>query len=227
MADRRINILETLAHDLRGPLSPLQTAVYLLRQDRLDPGRQAELLDIIDRQTARLSDMFQEVADWNRAEQGRLINHRETTGLSALLDLARASSARSSIPSGREATLDVQLDPAVHEAGIAGDTQRLVQMFASLLAYARAGAAGGGVRVTGQRVAGNRAWVCVRADDAGPAQDAVGDLFSSPQAAPFDEGLGLRLMIAEAIAEAHGGRLSAAVSDAGGSELLIELPIAG
>ena len=35
--------LDRLAHDLRGPLMPLQTAAYLLRSGHLEPERQQEL----------------------------------------------------------------------------------------------------------------------------------------------------------------------------------------
>ena len=47
--------LERLAHDLRGPLAPLQTAAYLLRNGQLDDTRQLELYDLIERQTRRLA----------------------------------------------------------------------------------------------------------------------------------------------------------------------------
>ena len=75
--DPSATLLDRLAHDLRGPLSPLQTAAYLLRRPDLEPERRDELLAIIDRQTTRLSSMVQEVSDWTRARQSRLVSRRE------------------------------------------------------------------------------------------------------------------------------------------------------
>ena len=46
--------LDRLAHDLRGPLTPLQTAAYLLRSGQVTPERQQELFALIERQTRQL-----------------------------------------------------------------------------------------------------------------------------------------------------------------------------
>jgi hypothetical protein len=60
----------------------------------------------------------------------------------------------------------------------------------------------------------------------GPAPDAaqLATLLLQPQAEPFDEGLGLRLLIARAIAHAHGGELEALVED-NRLRLRCELPL--
>jgi signal transduction histidine kinase len=76
--------LDRIAHDLRGPLMPLQTAAYLLRSGQLDPVRQAELVDVIDRQTRQLSRMIEELGDWLRASQQRLIADAVRGALDAL-----------------------------------------------------------------------------------------------------------------------------------------------
>ena len=59
--------LDRLAHDLRGPLAPLQTASYLLQREDLDPARRQELLGMLERQTRRLGRMLDEIDDWARA----------------------------------------------------------------------------------------------------------------------------------------------------------------
>ena len=53
-----------------------------------------------------------------------------------------------------------------------------------------------------------------------------GGRLDAPLPAPHDDGLGLRLMIAAAVAEAHGGTLRAQARDGGGVRFECELPVA-
>ncbi len=57
-----------------------------------------------------------------------------------------------------------------------------------------------------------------------PEGDALGALLEQRQAEPFDEGLGLRLLLAREIARAHGGTLSATADAAGKLRLACVLP---
>ena len=69
--------LDRLAHDLRGPLTPLQTAAYLLRSGQVEGERQQELFVLIERQTQVLVRMIEELSDWTRVSQDRLLGRRE------------------------------------------------------------------------------------------------------------------------------------------------------
>lgn len=208
--------LDRLAHDLRGPLSPLQTAAYLLRRDDLGPDRRLELLDIIDRQTARLSSMVQEVSDWMRAQQSRLAGHREPFSVPMLVELGCAELA--SIGG------NVDLPESLDEAMVDGDSQQLVQMFSTLVSYAQSRAGAASVDVAALRV-GDR--VCVTISQCGPpmSQELVAALFRAPQPTPFDEGLGMRLLIAQAIAQEHGGTVTACATSDTATEIRVELPL--
>lgn len=208
-------LLQRLAHDLRGPLSPLQTAAYLLRRDDMDPERRRELLEIIDRQTARLSGMVQEVSDWMRARQSRLVDHREPVGASMLVELACANAG----PMVR-IVLPEALDPAM----IDGDAQRLVQMLSTLVGFMRAKAGETGVWVR-TSLAGNELRVVIEAPGAAWADGEREALFNDAQATPFDEGLGMRLLLAKAIVQAHGGEVDAGESTANGAWLDVRIPL--
>ncbi|MCA1714678.1 MAG: hypothetical protein LC715_06070, partial [Gammaproteobacteria bacterium] len=127
--------LDRFAHDLRGPLTPLQTAAYLLKSGQLEPARQQELFELIERQTRRLGRMIEEVADWSRASQGRLLGPQETCEAALLLDFAVSGMApgRSALP----AITDDSGEGRVH-----GDQVRLAQLLRSLVDYAAARAGG-------------------------------------------------------------------------------------
>jgi K+-sensing histidine kinase KdpD len=198
--DLQASMFDRLAHDLRGPLTPLRTATFLLRRGDLEPARQRELLAIIDRQTARLGGMVQEVADWQSAARGRLRSQEDVTELAVLVGLACESMS----PCGG---VEVELGDALANACIAGDAQRLAQMLATLLAFARARADDPAIRVSG-RFDGDDAMLAIGLGYSSGAPTRVGDgLFAGPEGTPFDDGLGWRLMIADAIARAHGGKL--------------------
>lgn len=209
--------MERLAHDLRGPLSPLQTAAYLLRRDDIGAQRHGELLDIIDRQTTRLGGMIQEVSDWVRAQQSRLVGRRELLSVPMLVELGCAELA--------SLGGSIELPEALDDVHVLGDAQLLVQMLGTLVAYARSATESGGVGVAASL---NNGLVEVRISIKGtpPGDDVLETLFMAPQHPPFDDGLGLRLLVARSVAEEHGGRLAAATAEPGAWELRIELPAA-
>ncbi|MBA2238463.1 MAG: HAMP domain-containing histidine kinase [Lysobacter sp.] len=213
-----------LAHDLRGPLSPLQTAAYLLRRDDIGAQRQRELLDIIDRQATRLGSMLQEMADWMRARRGNVGTRREAVNVPLLVELACADL----VATGGTMELPAELD----DVEVFGDTQHLVQMLGTLVAYMRERAGDADVCFRGS-LDDDGMLMVVESFDKDPQRPASGQsfpgsfdgLFTSPEPAPFDEGLGLRLLIAHAIAEAHGGEVSAVVTPSGHARFSVRLPV--
>ena len=105
---------------------------------------------------------------------------------------------------------------------MAGDQRRLVQLLRTLLGHAKAHADGGlpSVRVF---LEGDRLVVEVTAAG-GPPGDA--DLLEVPVPDREGDSLGLRLLVARAIAEAHGGGQEAGDA-AGRLQLRCWLPVAG
>lgn len=192
--------LDRVAHDLRGPLTPLQTAAWLLKSERqhLDPQRQQELLDIIERQSRRLGRMIDEVDDWSRMQRQRLLGETLPSGLASTLDLAI-----SAIPG---CMIEPQLEPGSDDVCIECDQFRMVQAFQVLVQHSNARDPAASLHVSrhGDQVE-------VRLLDRGGAvdADAASQLLEQPNPAPSDEGLGLRLMLARAIVEAHGGTVGA------------------
>ena len=204
--------MDRLAHDLRGPLAPLQTAVYLLRRDDLDPARREELVAMLDRQTRRMARMLDELDDWTRVGRDELLGHTERCDLALLLDFAMVAAGVNGTP--------VDGDGALVE--VLGDQKRLTQLLRTLVDLGIAG--GGAPRL---KLQADAALARVEACMPGPPPDACGlaQLFERPQAQPYDEGLGLRLMLARVIARAHGGELTALVEN-DALVLRLELPLA-
>jgi signal transduction histidine kinase len=209
--------LDRITHDLRGPLMPLQTAAYLLRSESDGNPRVRELADIVDRQSQRLARMLEELGDWSRACQQRLRVQSERSPLGMLLDLA--------VGAMPPTALQPDVDGDALDATVEGDPQRLVQMFAILLAHAQARDPERAPMVEA-RQAGGRIRVVVRDRGAAPEPAQRDQLLSAPQSTPYDDGLGLRLLVARAIAEAHGGRIEVDGAPGEGLALACELPLA-
>lgn len=205
--------LDRLAHDLRGPLAPLQTASYLLQRDDLDPLRRQELLAMVERQTRRLGSMLDELNDWVRAGQQRLLGPRELCELALLLEYALVGSGLAGIAVDEDGSIAI----------VDGDPHRLTQLLRALLDYA---GNRGSPPVLSLRSGDGRVRIEVRIPGAAPEAAQLQVLLQQPQAEPFDDGLGLRLLIARAIAQAHGGELEAIVED-NRLRLRCELPLAG
>lgn len=207
--------MDRLAHDLRGPLSPLQTAVFLLRDGRIGEAERVELLDVIDRQSRRLGGMIDEVADWVRAERGRLIVRREAIELSMLLGDIGARLG------GPAPEFDVA--PDAQDVQLHGDPLRLGQLLRTFIgvALAREPIAPRSIRVA---LDGERVRLVRALPSPGTAAARAASLLGTPLDEPADEGLGMGLIVARAIAEAHDGQLQARATDDDTLELVLELP---
>lgn len=206
-------MFERLVHDLKGPLSPLQTAAYLLRRQDLPPERRVELAETIERQSRRMAAMIEELGDWVRAREGRLVQRPRPVELGLAIDLAVGAVA------GCRTTPEVAGDVAT--AIVQGDDGRLVQAISAMLALAQSRDAA----PPQLRAWREGACAVVEVIDAGACADDPAALLEFPLPEPFDYGLGLRMVVAEAIARAHGGRLQARGRDPG-LALRLELPIA-
>lgn len=208
---------DRVAHDLKGPLAPLQTAAFLLKSDTLGTERQRELVDVIERQARRLNRMIEELGDYTRADQHRLVTEREPCMLVFVLDLAIGS-----VPG---LSTEPRFAPGLEMAQVEGDESRLVQLFHTLLGYVVTRDPTGTPELQIEPSdAGVRIVLADRGPDLAPA--VLATLLDAPLPVPHDEGLGLRLMIAAAIAQAHGGTLRVQTRDGGGLCFECELPVA-
>ena len=208
--------IDRLAHDLRGPLTPLQTAAYLLRSGQVTPERQQELFALIDRQTRQLVRMIDELGDWTRASQQRLVGTPEGCDPALLLDYARTNSGAA----GAEAIVENHADDVLLE----GDPVRLTQLLRILIEYASAHGRAPATVVL--RVVDARLRIDVSSAGSAPDAEELAALFEQPHPAAHDEGLGLQLLIAHAIAEGHHGSLQA-IAEGGRLRLRCELPLPG
>jgi signal transduction histidine kinase/ActR/RegA family two-component response regulator len=225
LADRRKDeFLAMLAHELRNPLSPMLTALQLLRL-RGEGGNERE---VVERQVRHLSRLVDDLLDVSRISQGKIRLDRSRIELSAVL--AKAVEMASPLVEQRGHALAVE----VPQEGLAvdGDPVRLAQVFANVLSNAaKYTDTGGNIALTAVRDA-EEVVVSIRDDGIGISPDVlptVFDLFVQGERGldRAQGGLGIGLTLARNLLELHGGSIRAASAGVGaGSEFEVRLPLA-
>lgn len=205
---------QRVAHDLRDPLSPLQTAVYLLRSGDIDADERSRMLELIQRQGVRLAGMIDELADCLRAERGCLLSRRTEVDLVVLAQLGVA----------RADAVPLHVDEAVASLPLRGDDGRLLQLLRILrelrLSPEELLPAPLTLERAGPRARLHRRLACPADYLAEPSR-----LFDAPLPAALGQGLGLQLPLAAAIAREHGGHLRAEADTDGRLAVIAELPL--
>ncbi|MDQ3229914.1 MAG: HAMP domain-containing histidine kinase [Pseudomonadota bacterium] len=214
-----VHWLDRLAHDLRGPLTPLQTAAYLLKSGQIDPKQQQELFALIERQTRVLSGMIDELGDWSQANRGVLKCGMDACDVGMLLEIA---SSTLKTTDGAMPSIQDDSDGAM----VTGDQVRLVELLRTLTGYVMSRVPGVAPRIHVSR-AGSMVQIDISARGGASVDPAdIATVFEDPVPEPHDGGLGLRLLIARAIAVAHSGSLLAEALSDGGMLIRFDLPVA-
>ena len=229
-ADRRKDeFLAMLAHELRNPLAPITSAAQLLQGGLSDPQRVVKVSAIISRQVGHLTDLVNDLLDVSRVTRGLVHLHLETFEVQEALR-ASVEQVRPVIEARRHAlTIELGSGPL----WVRADRTRCIQMVANLLHNAaKYTPAGGRIWLDAHARDGGRVQVQVR--DNGDGIDAalqphIFDLFTQADRTldRSQGGLGLGLPLVRALAEMHGGRISAQSPGRGlGSTFSLELPAA-
>ena len=208
------------AHDLRGPLAPIQSALFLLRHSGNDVNERDELFELIDRQMRRLTGMIDEIGDWVRADQGRLLTRSGPIDLALIVEASRGLGANA---------VEVRYDNDAENACLEGDASRLANLLSTffwLVSTPRENAAANGAPGSADvRVRDGAVHLTGPLSPAIHSGSDIETLFTQPQVAPAGDGLGLRLLIASAIAKGHGGELATRSTGDGVVEVVLRLPV--
>jgi PAS domain S-box-containing protein len=228
-ADRRKDeYLAMLSHELRNPLAPIRSAVFLL--ERADPASEGarRAREVIARQVGHLARMVDDLLDVSRLARGRIELRR------ARLDLADLVRRVAEDHRLLLANVGLELDVATpaEPVPVDGDATRLAQLLGNLLQNSAKFTPRGG-RVSVSLVVEERAAaVHVRDTGAGIEPSLLRSVFE-----PFVQaertlarsrgGLGLGLPLVKGLAELHGGTVEArSPGPGGGAELIVRLPLA-
>ncbi|MEO8520569.1 MAG: ATP-binding protein [Acidobacteriota bacterium] len=215
--------LAMLGHELRNPLSPILTALQLMKL-RGDPSSAREQV-VIERQVNHLTRLIDDLLDVSRIARGMVELKQEPIELAEVV--ARAVEMASPLLEQRSHVLEVGVP---RHLVVFADSMRLGQVVSNLLTNAaKYTNPGGRISVTGSEEE-DAITLRVRDTGIGIAPDVLPRVFERfvQERQAIDRaqgGLGLGLTIVQSLVERHGGTVSASSEGPDqGSEFAIRLP---
>lgn len=227
LARLKTDFVSHVSHELRTPLTSIRMFIETLQlgRARTDDERQA-CLDLMAKETARLSEMIERVLEWSRIESGRKVLHKEP--LSMADTAAEASEIFESLVMDRKIKIELvrerSLPPVSMDRGAVIDI--LLNLLSNAYKYA-------GPRKEIRMIVGATGrWATVAVEDNGPGvrrrdRKRIFDRFyrANDLLSRGTEGTGLGLAIARRLAEGLGGRLTYTPREPTGSRFTLKLPL--
>ncbi|HWI81900.1 hybrid sensor histidine kinase/response regulator [Ramlibacter sp.] len=222
---RKSEFISLLGHELRNPLTSVAIGGKVLQAGGLDPVAARGTLEMMERQTDRMTKLVGDLLDVSRLETGKLSLQRQVIDVLAAVqeevaDLRLATAAR------HQSVLVLAPQPA---GLIYADPLRLHQILVNLIQNAsKFSPEHSEIEV---RVAGGTEWITISVKDAGvgipPAQlqHIFEPFVQLAHEATQNRGLGLGLPLTRDLVRLHGGSVQAFSEGWGrGAEFVISLP---
>lgn len=214
-----------VSHELKNPLASIRNAAEMLEVVE-DPEQRRDLLDLVQREVARLEHLLKEVREMARLDAEVEAEARPVVQLEALLPAVVAGARRRAA-----AGVGIELVLPDGPVPVKGSPDRLTQVVENLLDNALSFAPADSVVAVRLGRVGQRAVVEVR--DRGPGippqhLEKVWARFFSyrpPGTADGRPHTGLGLAIVRAIVEGYGGTVSATNPGEGGASFEVTLPL--
>ncbi len=209
-SQRKDDFLAMLSHELRNPLAPIRTSLFLLARGGLDAEAAKRPLAVMGRQIGHLTRLVDDLVDVTRIARGKILLQRKVLDLGELvrgtLDDYR--------PTFESLGVELAASFAPESPWVDADPERLVQVLGNLLGNAaKFTSRGGRVDVALMREAQD-AVLSVRDTGEGMSPETLAHVFEAfvqgPQALDRARGgLGLGLAMVKGFVELHGGSVEA------------------
>jgi signal transduction histidine kinase len=219
------DLISELVHELRTPLSSLNTAAHLLLHPEVSEEQRTKMVQVIHDETYRLSEMTTSFLDLARLESGRAQFQPELFSLNDLLEdcgvMMQSRAAEKGIKLNFEISGELPL--------LAADRNKIKQVILNLLSNAiKYNQPSGQIFL---KAKSERKEIIISVHDTGPGilPDVQEHLFEKFYRAPGFEnevqGTGLGLAICKRIVEAHQGEIQVESVVGEGTTFTIHLPI--
>jgi signal transduction histidine kinase len=219
------DMVSTVSHELKTPLTSVQMAVHLLLEEVVGPltPKQVELLLAARQDADRILAMIDDLLDLTRIEQGRVKLDLQPVSAGELLGGAAARMR----PQAEDAGIALEAEVDGPDLFVMVDRDRIGHVFDNLIVNAiQHTPRGGSIRLSA-RSDGDGVRVDVRDTGQGIAREHLPRLFERFYRIPGSSragGAGLGLAIVREIITAHGGRIDVASQAGKGTTFTFSLP---
>lgn len=225
-SEAKDQFLALLGHELRNPLAPIRNALEVLRARKNEPAVAARMLDMVERQTAHLVRLVDDLLDVSRITRGKIGLRKERADLGA----AAQRTVEAMRPLLEERGHRLRLSPPAEPIVLDADPTRLEQVLSNLLGNAVRFTPSGGTIDFSVAREDAQAVIRIRDEGIGIRPEMLGRIFDAFVQADrlpdrVQEGLGVGLTLVRSLVEMHGGTVTAASEGPGrGSEFVVRLP---
>lgn len=202
----KTELITNVSHDLKTPLTSIINYVHFLKDDSIDAATKVEYLDILDRQSAKLKKLTEDIVEASKAASGVLTVNQETLNAGELLEQSVGEYAERMRAAHLEPVVQVPETP-VHLSADSNLFGRILEnLMTNVVKYAQPG-----TRVYFDVVSdGANAVITVKNISRDPLNISVDELmerFVRGDSSRHSEGSGLGLSIAQSLTELMGGTL--------------------
>jgi len=217
-------LLATVSHELRSPLTAILGWVEVLRREKSDGSNYVRGLEIIERNARVQEQLIGDLLDATRIKTGKLRLHLGPVELSSIIDSAidslhpLADSQNIRI----QRIIEAKIDPVL------GDPARLLQVMWNLLSNAIRFTPGDGCIVVQLGQIDSLAEIKVTDTGQGVSADFLPYIFEpycQPDGPTRGQGLGLGLAIVRQLVELHHGTIVAESGEGRGTAFTVRLPL--
>jgi signal transduction histidine kinase len=222
----KTDFVSLVSHELRTPLTSIRMFIETLSLGRVqNPEQTQEVLQLLAKETERLSGMIERVLDWAKIESGHKSYQREAVTVREVVDSAVESFRAHRLDAGSVLSVDLSEDLPPLSADKDALAGALLNLLHNAFKY------GGGEKPIQVRARREGEGVRLEVEDHGVGialrdQRRIFDRFYRVDnlLTRRSEGSGLGLSIARRIVEAHGGRLTLKSELGKGSCFSVHLP---
>lgn len=222
------DFLATVSHELRTPLTSIAGYIEILRDRAAGPLTQAQdrMLDSVDRNTARLRHLIEDVLTLSKIESGAFTSMMRPVSLAEIV----AADVAALQPAASAKGLTLSWQDCDHGLMVSGDPGQLDRLVLSLLSNAVKFTPEGGSVSVGTGSEGDLAMVRVSDTGIGIPEGERKELFTrffraSNAVGESIPGTGLGLAIARTIVASHRGDLDVTSREGQGTTVTVRIPL--
>lgn len=125
----KTELITNVSHDIKTPLTSIISYVDLLKKEQLDNRTALEYVEVLDRQSARLKKLIQDLIDASKASTGNLNVHLEETNIRVLLEQAMGEFTEKMEKRGLRTVITYNTEPVT----VMADGQHLWRIFQNII----------------------------------------------------------------------------------------------